>query len=136
MAFGFGASDVIFAAQLCVNIFERCKNSRRHFRDLHDDARAVHAILRPIQQAKEDRLFTADEMANLDEIVLPLTDTLNQLCDRLQKYQSLGTESPGFWDKIGWALHSGVDLRQRLDRQIARLNGFNPTYVIYLGVIM
>lgn len=64
----------------------------------------------------------------------PLKDAilglLKELERRLEKYESLGTQSKRALDRMGWAMEGGVaELRQKLISQTTLLDVFNNRYV-------
>ena len=112
--------DVIAVGTLCMNIYDRCKASRGEFRLLSIKAFNLHRSLKTVEDGWRAHNLSGEHRAQLQGLVMSISELLRELESRLLEYKSLGKETPGsICDQIGWALKGGgTDFEKRLDSHI------------------
>lgn len=122
----FGVSSVISACTLCYQIYDRCNASRGEFKRLSTEALSLHDILETIEGVWRHGNLTNRQLTSLKSRIMPLLDLLERTSARLEKYSSLGTNSPKLSDKINWAIAGGAaEIHSELRSQLQGLIAWN-----------
>ena len=134
MSFGFSVGDVIAVGTLCQKIYSRCDSARGEFKDLSIKAFNLHGILTTIENGWRAQNLSEEDRVQLRGLVMPISELLRELENRLLEYGSLGRKTSGsICDQIGWAWNGGGTVfERRIDSHIISLNLFLNGSVHYL----
>ncbi len=127
MSLDFGTGQILTAIQLCYQVYARCQSSRGEFKSLSIQTHTIREILQIIESRRSN--MTAQNYATLQPIVDRLVQLLRETTRRLTEYHSLGTATPGVWDKMRWAMDGGSkEVRAELDSLLGQLTAINTRY--------
>ena len=122
----FGVSSIVSACTLCFHIYERCSSAHGEFKTLSTQALGLHDTLKTIEGVCRHGNLENAQLSSLKSRVVPLLELLHSIDARLNKYSSLGTESPKLSDKINWAIAGGArEVRDELNGQLQGLIAWN-----------
>jgi hypothetical protein len=130
MSFGYSVGDFLAVTAICWQAYKKCKDSTGEFREVAVEVCCLHNVLKETEEILSEQNLSEKERARLQPLKDGVLDLLKELERRLQKYESLGTQSMRTMDRIGWAMEGGVaGLTQRLISQTTLLDAFNNRYV-------
>jgi hypothetical protein len=130
MSFGYSVGDFVSIAAICWQVYKKCKDSSGEFRDVAIELSCLHSVLKETEEVLSEQNLSTVERARLQPLKDGVLYLVKELERRLQKYESLGTQSKRTMDRMGWATEGGVgELRQRLISQATMLDAFNNRYV-------
>jgi hypothetical protein len=105
--------------------YKKCKDASGEFKEVAVEVSCLHSVLKETKEIMSEQSLSNEQRARLDPLKDGVVDVLNELERRLDKYQSLGTQSKRALDRIGWAIEGGVgEIRQRLISQTTLLDAF------------
>lgn len=109
-------------------MYKRCKESSGEFKHLTTEVSCLHSILKEALRLLSEQTLDGDQLLRLDPLKQGTLDLVQELETRLNRYESLGTQSRRTLDRLGWAMDGGVQpLRQRLISQTTMLETFINT---------
>jgi hypothetical protein len=130
MSFGYSVSDVLSVANTCWMVYKKCKGSSGEFKDVAVEVSCLHSVLKETEEVLSEENLSNQQQARLKPLKDGILDLLKELERRLEKYESLGTQSKRALDRIGWAMEGGVaELRQKLISQTTLLDAFKNRWV-------
>lgn len=126
MSFGYGVGDVLSVAAICWQVYKKCKDSSGEFKDVAVEVSCLHSVLKETEEVLSEENLDSQQQDRLKPLKNGVLDLLKELERRLEKYESLGTQSKRALDRMGWAVEGGVaELRQKLISQTTLLDAFN-----------
>ena len=131
MSFGYGVSDVVNAPAVCWKVYKKCKDSSGEFKDVSVELSCLYSVMKESEEVLSAQKLSIQQQARLQPLRDGIFDLLNELERRLEKYESLGTQSKRTLDRMGWAIEDGVaELRLKLISQTTLLDAFNNRFVL------
>ena len=128
MSLGFGVGDLVMVTSLAWKLYKACKDSGDDFRNLSHELMSLDAVLRETSDyLTEHTGLEVSRRNRLNIICSGCLQTLRDLEELVNKYQSLGTQAQRAWDRVRFGLRDISDLRQRVVSSVTLLNAFNTT---------
>jgi hypothetical protein len=137
MSFGFSIGDFITVPAFAWSIYKSCKNSSEHFQGLTKDVCQLHTVLKEIDDfLKEEHHLPPDREARLLLLGKGCLDTLKEIEDLLEKYESLGTQSQRAWDRMRFGLEDVTALRAKLVSQTTMLTALHTSFNMCVAALL
>ncbi len=126
MSFGYSVTDFVTAITVCWNIYKKCKLASGEFKEVAAEVSCLHSVLKETEEVLSERNLSYEQNTKLNPLKDGIMAVLKELELRLDKYESLGTQSKRTLDRMGWAMEGGVaEIRLKLISQTTLLDSFN-----------
>lgn len=124
MSFAFSVSGFVALGQLAWTIYKACRDAPGSFKNISQEVLSFHIVLKELGEAYSDVTLSAAKQSRLESVGDGCRTVLKDLQRRLDKYNSLGTQSKRTWDRIGWGSDDIAELRFRLISNTSLLTAF------------
>ena len=131
MSFGFSVGDFCTVTTLAWQIYKACKDSSDDFKNLSNEVASLHIVLKESFEHLQEEDLDLERQKSLVGIGQGCEDVLKDIESRLDKYESLGTQSQRTWDRMQFGLEDTSKLKDRLLRSTTMLSGINSAITRY-----
>ena len=131
MSFGFSVGDFCTVTTLAWQIYKACKDSSDDFKNLSNEVASLHIVLKESSEHLQEEDLDLERQKSLVGIGQGCEDVLKDIESRLDKYESLGTQSQRTWDRMQFGLEDTSKLKDRLLRSTTMLSGINSAITRY-----
>ena len=136
MSFGFSIGDLITVSTLAWQIYKSCKDSSDDFKNLSSDVASLHIVLKESLEHIQEQDLDVERKESLVAVGKSCQDVLKDIESKLEKYDSLGTQSQRTWDRMRFGLEDISGLRDRLVCSTTMLSGINSAISRYMSLVL
>ena len=131
MSFGFSVGDFCTVTTLAWQIYKACKDSSDDFKDLSNEVASLHIVLKESFEHLQEQDLDLERQKSLVGIGQSCENVLKDIESRLDKYESLGTQSQRTWDRMKFGFEDTAKLKDRLLRSTTMLSSVNSAITRY-----
>ncbi|MCJ1345215.1 hypothetical protein MMC31_003421 [Peltigera leucophlebia] len=136
MAFGFGVGDVIKALELANEIRVRFVDAPAQFEAISDEVTSLSSILDKVNIILPQRDLNDQQELHLNSIIVGCHNVLDELREKLEKYQELGSNFKSCdpkslrakiqrgWKRLKWKPEDIRELRSRIHSNVSMFHAF------------
>jgi len=120
-------SKFVGATDCAWTLYKDCKNSSEDFQRISQEVASLHVVLKEAADLLEfgNPVDLGGKSERLMVLIQGCNDTLSDIRNLLDKYESLGTQAQRKWIRVRWGLEDLADLTRRLISNTALLSSFN-----------